>query len=194
MTRLRSHGPPLTQWLYCLVVLLRRKYSTNNMDQSKISTIADPNELSFHSFREFYWINWKAPRLFSLARALQSSRSDLKHQISCPRSDFLISSGADRVHSFGALVPVSEWEGEEGVGPLLSALSPVLQSYNCYRRELQSHNGSPGRAPWQCDNSVKSQQLNTAQLNWTYSGHYRAGLETWDMDQRDKHDGDIYIE
>ena len=39
MTRLRSHGPPLTQWLYCLVVLLRRKYSTNNMDQSKIPTI-----------------------------------------------------------------------------------------------------------------------------------------------------------
>ena len=88
---------------------------------------------------------------------------------------------------------LSERRGEEGVGPLLSALSPVLQSYNCYRRELQSHNDSPSRAPWQCDNSVKSQQLNTAQLNWTYSGH-RAGLETWDMDQRDKHDGDIYIE
>ena len=165
-----------------------------NLKFQQYTALADPNKLSFHSFREFYWINWKAPRLFSLARALQSARSDLKHQISCPRSDFLISSGANRVHSFGALVPVSEWEGEEGVEPLLSALSPVLQSYNCYRRELQSHNGSPSRAPWQCDNSVKSQQLNTAQLNWTYSGHYRAGLETWDMDQWDKHDGDIYIE
>ena len=167
---------------------------TDNMDQSKIPTIhscCSRSKFDFHSFFAISRINWETPRAFiPWFGPLQSAiKSDLKHQISCPRSDFP-SRGDDRAHSFRALVPVSEWEREEGVGPLLSALSPVLQSYNCYRRELQSHNGSPGPAPvpWQCDNFVKSQQLNTGSAQLDHSGR-----ESGAWNGRDKHDGDFTL-
>ena len=124
MTRLQTE-PWSTP--YSMVILPRcvapSQILTDNMDQSKIPTIhscCSRSKLEFHSFFAIDRINWETPRSFiPWFGPFQSAiRSDLKHRISCPRSYFLSRGDdrPDRAHSFRALVPVSEWEREEGGG------------------------------------------------------------------------------
>ena len=136
---------------------------TNNMDQSKIPTIhtalADPNWTFIHFSHSIELIDKHRDTdsgLFNLA----DLTSVIRYRV--PESDFP-SRGDDRARSFGALVPVSEWEKREGVGPLLSVLYRVtIVTDESYKVTM-----AVTEAPWQCDNSVKSQQLNTgsAQLD-----------------------------